>query len=52
MKIFVTGGEGYIGLHMVRMLVALGHSVVTSIRKDWEWMLFVNQLEQIIAHAW
>ena len=29
MKILVTGGAGYIGSHMVRMLVDLGYAVVT-----------------------
>lgn len=29
MKILVVGGAGYIGSHMVRMLDALGHAVVT-----------------------
>lgn len=29
MKILVTGGAGYIGSHMVRLLTELGHSVVT-----------------------
>jgi UDP-glucose 4-epimerase len=29
MKILVAGGAGYIGSHMVRMLVELGHEVVT-----------------------
>lgn len=29
MIVLVAGGAGYIGSHMVRMLVALGHSVVT-----------------------
>lgn len=28
MKILVTGGAGYIGSHMTRMLVALGHDVI------------------------
>src|SRR5579864_8661469 len=34
MKIFVTGASGYIGSHMVRLLLREGHTVYALISRD------------------
>lgn len=45
-KVFVTGGGGFIGSHLVEKLVELGYSVKTivpyNIDNSWGWLDFVN----------
>ena len=55
-KILITGATGFIGSHLVELLIEKGYSVVAfdrySINNDWGWLensKFKNEMEVILG---
>jgi GDP-L-fucose synthase len=44
MKVLVTGGNGFVGKHVVAALNAAGHEVVAPTSKEWNWLVCGDML--------
>lgn len=47
MKIFITGATGFIGIHLVRQLIGLGHELVCAVRPNSDKSSLPDKPEQI-----
>lgn len=50
MKVFITGGTGYIGAHLCAELISHGHSVTVSVKPHAKYKRVVSQIESLTAN--